>query len=63
MSINMPNIFQLVKFEQGELDDDEIDELFQDGINNGWVWHLQGSYGRAAQQLINAGRCVSKGAS
>jgi hypothetical protein len=53
-----PNIYKLMEFENGELDEDEIIELFQDGIDNGWVWSLQGSYGRMATMLIEAGQCT-----
>ena len=42
-------------FELGELDEDEILELFQELVNTGMAWQLQGSYGRTAQQLINEG--------
>ena len=53
----MPNIDKLMAFENGELDQDEVVELFQDGINNGWVWKLQGFYGRTAMALIQSGLC------
>lgn len=53
----MPNISTLIAFEQGELDEEEAIAFIQDGIDKGWVWHLQGSYGRLAQQLIAWGDC------
>lgn len=53
----MPNIDQLIAFENGELDDDQVVEFIQDGIDKGWVWQLQGSYGRTARALIDAGLC------
>lgn len=53
----MPNIDQLIAFESGLLDEDQIIEFFQDGIDKGWVWKLQGSYGRTAVALIDAGLC------
>jgi len=50
------NIFDLIiAFEQGELDDEEVIELFQRLVNNGMAWTLQGSYGRTAMDLIRAG--------
>jgi hypothetical protein len=56
--MTMPNIDKLMAFENGELDEDEINELFQNGIDTGWVWRLQGSYGRTAAILIANGRCI-----
>lgn len=53
----MPDIDKLIAFENGELDEDQIVELIQDGIDNGWVWRLQGFYARVACDLIDAGLC------
>ena len=53
----MPDIDTLMAFENGDLDQDEIVALIQDGINRGWVWNLQGFYGRTALSLIEAGLC------
>lgn len=51
----MSNIDRLIAFEQGELGDDEIIELFQHLVDTGLAWKLQGFYGRTATALINAG--------
>lgn len=56
------NIDQIIAYEQGELDEDQIIEMFQEGINSGLVYQLQGSYGRMAQRLIEAGYCQPAGA-
>jgi hypothetical protein len=53
----MPNINTMIDFENGELDNEQIVEFIQDGIDKGWVWRLQGFYGRTAQALINDGLC------
>lgn len=53
----MPNIDQIIRFESGEMDFDEVVAFIQDGINKGWVWRLQGFYGRTARDLIEAGHC------
>lgn len=45
----------IIAYENGELDEDETVELFQQLVNSGLVWQLQGSYGRTAMDLINAG--------
>lgn len=49
--------FQLLAFEDGELEEQETIELFQHLIDNGLAWQLQGFYGRTAMDLINAGLC------
>lgn len=45
----------IIAFETGELDWDGTIELFQYLVDTGLAWKLQGTYGRAAQALINAG--------
>ncbi|MCK5016377.1 MAG: hypothetical protein KAS32_04820 [Candidatus Peribacteraceae bacterium] len=50
-------IDKIVAYEQGELGDEEIIALFQKLINGGHAWTLQGSYGRMASTLIEAGHC------
>jgi len=45
----------IIEFEQGEMDDDNIIELFQHLVDTGMAWSLQGSYGRMANNLIEAG--------
>lgn len=46
---------QIIAYEEGELDEDETVGLFQHLVDNGQAWSLQGSYGRTATDLINAG--------
>ena len=55
----MVPIDKIMSFEAGELDDEEVVELVQQGIDEGWVWQLQGSYGRLATQLLQQGRCTA----
>lgn len=45
----------IIAYENGDLDDEATIELFQHLVDNGTAWQLQGSYGRTAQALINAG--------
>ena len=54
----MDQVDKIIAFEQGELDEDGIIELFQELIDSGLVWQLQGSYGRTATFLIENGYCV-----
>lgn len=52
------DVGKIIAFEQGELDEDEIIELFQAMVDDGSVWSLQGSYGRTAASLIEQGLVV-----
>jgi hypothetical protein len=45
----------IMQYESGELGDDGVIELFQQLLDDGTVWRLQGHYGRTAHQLIAAG--------
>jgi hypothetical protein len=51
-------INQIIAYEQGELDEEGIIDMFQQLINSGLAWEMQGSYGRTAKALIDAGYCV-----
>jgi hypothetical protein len=53
----MDTISRIIAFEQGDLDETEIIDLFQELIDSGLAWKLQGSYGRYAIDLIRAGLC------
>lgn len=54
----MDQVDFIIAFESGELEEDEIINGFQDMINSGVVWQLQGCYGRMAVRLIEAGHCT-----
>jgi hypothetical protein len=51
------DITKLMAFENGELDEQETIELFQELIDSGMAWKLQGFYGRTAKHLIDIGVC------
>ena len=46
---------EIMAYENGDLDFDEICVMFQKLVNSGMAWQLQGSYGRVATALINEG--------
>jgi hypothetical protein len=49
---------KIIAYEQGELGWNDTIALFQELINSGLVWKLQGSYGRDARDLIDRGLCT-----
>ena len=46
---------KILEFESGTLDEDGIVSLFQELVDTGLAWQLQGSYGRFASALIEDG--------
>ena len=46
---------RMISYESGELDQQQTLSLFQELINSGLAWKLQGHYGRTATALIDAG--------
>ena len=54
----MRNILdEILAYELGEMDHEEIILFFQRLIDSGIAWRLQGRYGRTATQLIEQGHC------
>ena len=50
---------RIMRYESGEMiDDNEVFALFQELVNTGLAWKLQGHYGRQAKALIEQGYVV-----
>ena len=50
------NLIELLNdYEDNNLEEEQVIQLFQQLYDSGAVHHLQGHYGRTCQQLINAG--------
>lgn len=50
-------IEQIVAYEMGDLDEDATVSFFQQMINDGSVWGLQGHYIRTAKNFLDVGLC------
>ena len=51
----MVNVSKIIAYENGEMSKGEVISLFQELIDTGLAWKLQGHYGRTAKQMIDAG--------
>jgi fructose-bisphosphate aldolase class 1 len=50
----------IMLLEGGDATEEQAIAAMQSLIDSGIVWQLQGSYGRAAQNMIDAGHCTAK---
>jgi len=48
---------KIIRYENGEMNEDETVQFFQELIDSGLAWNLQGHYGRVASTLIEEGLC------
>ena len=50
---------QLIDYEEGNLNDSETIQLFQELVDSGLAWNLQGHYGRTAYAMLEEGLITS----
>lgn len=48
------HLWQIIRYEEEGLPEDETQELFQYLVDTGLAWKLQGFYGRQAARMIEA---------
>lgn len=53
----MDQVDKIMAWEGGEMSEEDEIAFFQELIDSGLCWKLQGCYGRQATGLINAGLC------
>lgn len=51
----MPDVNDIIDFENGAMEEERLIKFFQELVDNGLAWKLQGFYGRTAQHLIDEG--------
>lgn len=51
----MPDVDDVIRYEQGEMDVEETIVFFGKLVESGMAWTLQGHYGRTAASLIEQG--------
>ena len=49
------DVSKITAYEEGDMTEDEIVLFFQELVDSGMAWTLQGRYGRTALALIEAG--------
>lgn len=59
--VPQPGVDAIMRWEGGEMDEEETIEFFQGLIDSELAWKLQGCYGRAAASLIEQGHCCRAG--
>ena len=57
MSKHLSTVDFIIAYENGKLSVEDTITGFQELINSGLIWGLQGSYIRTATRLIESGHC------
>ena len=57
----MDTLDKIMDFENGEMEDHQIIDFFQELVDTGLAWKLQGMYGRTANDLLEQGLITQGG--
>ena len=57
---DIDRVDKIISYESGTMSDDDMVSFFQELIDDGSAWALQGHYGRTANALIESGLCHKK---
>ena len=52
------DVDDVIAYEEGTMTEEEEVAMMQEAINSGMAWRMQGSFGRAAMAMIEAGKCT-----
>jgi hypothetical protein len=52
----MDLVNKVIDWENGDMSGDDETQFFQELVNSGMAWQLQGMYGRRAMELIRQGK-------
>lgn len=58
--MSIPNVSKIMAYEAGEMTQEEVVEFFQELLDDGSLYCLQGSYHRMAACLLDGGLIVRK---
>ena len=58
MAKKIDAVSKVIAYEDGEMSEADTLKFFQELVNSGQAWNLQGSYGRTAMDLIRAGKIM-----
>jgi hypothetical protein len=53
-------INKIIDYENGEMTEGEVIKFFQELVNSGMIYHLQGSYQRTANDLLESGLIMTR---
>lgn len=54
------DVGKIIEYEAGEMSEDDTIAFFQELVDSGMAWSLQGHYGRTAAMLIDAGLVIRR---
>lgn len=56
----MPRVEDFMDWENGDMSEDNEIKFFQELLDTGMAWTLQGMYGRRTMELLNEGKLIKR---